>query len=93
MQRNIKRANPLSNGDLVAMEDFSLSQEKCLYELSFHSLGFPDISGILKMELMRFPWQIQQPNVHTQEGVKALLTLHLSRLTNDTQSHIQYFLK
>ena len=42
---------------------------------------------------MRFPWQIQQPNVHTQEGVKALLTLHLSRLTNDTQSHIQYFLK
>ncbi len=42
---------------------------------------------------MRFPWQIQQPNVHTQEGVKALLISHLSRLTNDTQSHIQYFLK
>ena len=42
---------------------------------------------------MRFPWQIQQPIVRTQEGVKALLISHLSRLTNDTQSHIQYFLK
>lgn len=44
------------------------------------------------MELIKFPWQIEQPNVHTQEGVKALLISHLSRLTNGTQSHIQYFL-
>ncbi len=42
---------------------------------------------------MKFPWQIQQLDVHTQEGVKALLISHLSRLTNSTQSPIQYFLK
>jgi hypothetical protein len=30
--------------------------------------------------------------VHTQEGVKALLTFHLSRLTLNTQSFHQYFL-
>lgn len=45
------------------------------------------------MELMKFPWQIKQPMVHTQEGVKALLKFHLSRLTNSTQSHIQHFPK
>jgi hypothetical protein len=41
---------------------------------------------------VRLPWQIKQPIVHTQEGVKALLELHLSRLTGNTQPHIQYFL-
>ncbi len=77
----------------MTVQVFSFDRKKQLYELSFHSLGFAKPSGILKMELMKFPWQIKQPNVHTQEGVKALLISHLSRLTNGTQSHIQYFLK
>lgn len=45
------------------------------------------------MELIKFPWQIKQPMVHTQEGVKALLIVNLSRLTSSTQSHIQHFPK
>jgi len=45
------------------------------------------------MELIRLPWQIKQPIVHTQEGVKALLIAHLSRLTTNTQFSVQYFLK
>jgi hypothetical protein len=49
--------------------------------------------AILNVELMRLPWQIKQPIVHTQEGVKALLIVHLSRLNSNTQLSIQYFLR
>ncbi len=51
------------------------------------------ISSILNMELIQLPWQIKQPIVHTQEGVNALLTSYLSRLTSSTQRSTQYFLK
>ncbi len=45
----------------------------------------------IKYGAEKFSWQIKQPMVHTQEGVKALLNFHLSRLTLNTQSFRQYF--
>ncbi len=40
------------------------------------------------MELKRLPWQIGQPMIHTQKGVKLLLDFYLSRLFDNTQSRI-----
>jgi hypothetical protein len=48
---------------------------------------------ILNVELIRLPWQIKQPIVHTQKGVKALLISHLSRLNGSTQGFVQSFPK